>query len=37
MTKNLTLSKTLPPENIRKPDGFLFSDCTEKVHWEQMG
>ena len=28
---------SLPPENIRKPYGFLmFSGGTEKVHWEQM-
>ena len=28
----------LPPENIRKPYGFLmFSGGREKVHWEQMG
>ena len=27
-----------PPENIRKPYGFLmFSVGREKVHWEQMG
>ena len=29
---------SLPPENIRKPEGFLmFSGGSEKVHWEQMG
>ena len=28
----------LPPENIRKPYGFLmFSGGRESVHWEQMG
>ena len=27
-----------PPENIRKPYGFLmFSGGREKVHWKQMG
>ena len=29
---------SLPPENIRKPCGFLmFSGGREKVHWERMG
>ena len=29
---------SLPPENIRKPLGFLmFSRGRERVHWEQMG
>ena len=29
---------SLPPENIRKPYGFLmFAGATERVHWEQMG
>ena len=29
---------SLPPENIRKPKGFLiFSGGREKVLWEQMG
>ena len=29
---------SLPPENIRKPEGFLmFSEVRERVHWEQMG
>ena len=28
---------SLPPENIRKPEGFqMFSGGSEKVHWEQM-
>ena len=28
---------SLPPENIRKPYGFLmFSESREKVHWEEM-
>ena len=26
-----------PPENIRKPYGFLFSGGRERVHWVQMG
>ena len=27
-----------PPENIRKPYGFLmFSGGRERLHWEQMG
>ena len=27
-----------PPENIRKPYGFLmFSGGRERVHWERMG
>ena len=29
---------SLPPENIRKPYGFLmFSKGRERVHWERMG
>ena len=28
---------SLPPENIRKPQGFLFYRGIEKVHWERMG
>ena len=29
---------SLPPENIKKPLGFLmFSRGRERVHWEQMG
>ena len=29
---------SLPPENIRKPYGFLmFSKGKERVHWERMG
>ena len=29
---------SLPPENIRKPYGFLvFSGGRERVHWERMG
>ena len=28
----------LPPENIRKPYGFLmFSGVSKSVHWEKMG
>ena len=29
---------SLPPENARKPYGFLtFSGGRKRVHWEQMG
>ena len=29
---------SLPPENLRKPYGFLmFSKGRERVHWESMG
>ena len=29
---------SLPPENIRKPSGFLlFSGGRERVHWERVG
>ena len=27
---------SLPPENIRKPYGFLFLGGRERVHWQRM-
>ena len=32
---NAQYTPSLPPQNIRKPDGFLiFSGGRERVHWE---
>ena len=38
LTHLFPMHPSLPPENIRKPFGFLmFSGGREGVHWEQMG
>ena len=37
LTHLLPITLSVPPENIRKPYGFLmFSGGRERVHWEQM-
>ena len=38
LTHSFPMTLSQPPENVRKPKGFLmFSGGREMVHWERVG